>query len=447
MARSPRWMKMMSEALSRPQTFRELLRFAFPLMIGQLGMMLIGAGDIFIATGHSTTALAGIGISVAFTNPVFVVGMAFLLPISPLVAKRRGERRDTDHLVFSSVCYAMLLSLPFMLITWLTSFLVPLMGYDAAMTTIVMSYIRITAWSMPGIFLYIGLREWLLAHERTIWANSVSILAVFANLVLNRGFVFGEFGLPNLGVDGLAWASLSVRYLMGFALLFPLLKQLRHIEGVDRPFVSETFKLGAPTAVSMFFEVMAFCSVTLFVGRFGEVQTAANNLALTLASCTFMIPMAIASAVGVKVGHAYGEKNSLMIGRYAWTGLICSMSFMACSALTFSLVPRQLLGLFGPASEVVDYGARLLFWVAIFQLFDGAQVTLGSILRGLGVARPVTVITFVGYWVIGIPLGWWMGNMAGLQGQGFWVGLATSLCLVSISLFILAWKRVHHAVA
>ena len=437
---------MTSEILSRPASFRELLRFAFPLMIGQLGMMMIGAGDVLIATEHSTSALAAIGIAVAFCNPVFVVGMAFIMPVSPLVAKRRGEAKDTDHLALSALVYSFLLSIPFMFLTWLTSYLVPFMNYEPEITKIVIEYIEITAWSMPGIFVYMSLKEWLQAHERTTWATVVSILAVVINLGLNRGFTFGMYGLPDMGVNGLAWASLSVRYILGLAMFIPLMTKIVRTHYLDRGFLKETFILGAPTAVSMFFEVMAFCSVTLFVGKFGQTQTAANNLALTIASMTFMIPLALSSAVGVKVGHAYGERNPIMIRRFAWTGLVCSLVFMACSALTFSLFPHQLLGAFGASSEVVDYGVRLIFWVAIFQIFDGAQVTLGSILRAIGIARPVTIITFIGYWVIGIPLGWWLGNRMGYQGQGFWIGLATSLGLVSLALYILTAYKVKHAV-
>lgn len=435
----------MSETITRAQTFRELLRFAFPLIIGQIGMMLIGAGDIFVATEHSTTALAAIGMAVAFTNPVFVVGMAFLLPISPLVAKRRGEGKDTDHLASSTLLYALLLSLPFMVVTWLTSYFVPWLGYSTELNTIIISYVKITAWSIPGIFIYIALREWLQAHERTVWANVISILAVGVNVVVNRGLTFGVYGMPDLGVDGLAWASLSVRYLMGFALLLPLCGKILSRPSTDKPFLKETFWLGAPTSVAMFFEVMAFCSVTLFVGKFGELQTAANNLSLTLASCTFMVPLALSSAVGVKVGHAFGERNNTMIRRYAWTGLACSLGFMTFSAATFALFPAALLQFFGPSAEVLAYGVTLLFWVAIFQVFDGAQVTLGAILRGLGIARPVSIISFIGYWVIGIPLGWYLGNIVGYQGQGFWIGLAISLAIVSVALFILTMKRVRHA--
>lgn len=434
-------MKMKSELATRSHTLAELLRFAGPVMIGQIGLMLIGAGDMYMATQHSTTALAAIGLGVAFVNPVFVVGLAFQFALSPLIAQRRGEKKSTEELAWASVVYALLLSVPFMILTWLASYLVPFLGYEEKLTQMVMSYVQISVWSMPGAFIYTSLREWQQAHEKTFWANAVSILGVPANLLFNWLLVFGHGGFPELGVDGLAWASCLVRWFLGLLLLVPMLPLLLRSHGLDVGFLKEVVKLGWPTAISMFFEVMAFCSVTLFVGKFGEVQTAANNLVLTLASVTFMVPMAIASAVGVKVGHAYGEKNIFMIRRYAWIGLSMSVAFMVCSALTFATVPEPILVWFGSEAQVLAFAVKLMVWVALFQVFDGAQVTLGAILRGMTISRPVSVITFIGYWVCGIPLGWILGNVLGLEAQGFWMGLAISLALVASGLFALTWYR------
>ncbi len=424
------------------RAIRELLRFAFPVMVGQVGLMLIGAGDVYIATQHSTTALAAIGLAVAFANPVLIVGLAFQFALSPLIAKRRGEGAETDLLVGSTLAYALLLSLPFMAATYLAAELVPLLGYDAKITEMVSSYVRISVGSIPGVFIYTSLREWLQAHERTLWANAVSILGVPLNLVFNWALVFGRFGLPELGVDGLAWASLLIRWCMGLALLVPLATQLFRTRAVEWEFLGAVFRLGWPGAVAMFFEVMAFCSVTLFVGKFGEVQTAANNLVLTLASVTFMIPTAIASAVGVKVGHAFGEKSLRSLRRYAAAGLVMSLSFMGCSALSFGFFPQQILAVFGAAPEVIAVAIGLIYWVALFQVFDGAQVTLGAILRGLTISRPVSIVSFVGYWVFGIPLGWTLAYKFDYQAQGFWVGLALSLALVAIGLAVLTWRRI-----
>jgi multidrug resistance protein, MATE family len=425
------------------KTLKELLKFSGPVIAGQLGLMLIGAGDIFMATQHSTTALAAIGLAVAFANPVLIVGFAFQFAISPLVAKHRGEGKDTSSLAFASIAYALMLSIPFMLLTWIVAEFVPILGYGEEMTKHVMSYVRISVWSIPGAFLYTALREWLQAHEKTFLANGISILAVPLNLLLNWLLVFGNFGFPEMGVNGLAWASLIIRWIMGVSLLIPvfpfLMKASRQINWI---FLREVVQLGWPTAIAMFFEVMAFCSVTLFVGKFGEIQTAAHNLVLTLASVTFMIPMAIASAVGVKVGHAFGEKNPVALKSYAWTGLMMSIFAMSVSALVCSLIPLQLVSLFGAEQAVNTIAVSLIFWMAVFQIFDGSQVTLGAILRGLTISRPVSVIIFIGYWIIGIPMGWYLGNRMNLEAQGFWIGLAISLALVAVGLFILSWQRI-----
>jgi MATE family multidrug resistance protein len=130
-----------------------------------------------------------------------------------------------------------------------------------------------------------------------------------------------------------------------------------------------------------------------------------------------------------------------MMKRFAWTGLAMSASFMAFSALMFATVPNEILALFGAQADVMEWAIKLIFWVAIFQVFDGSQVTLSAILRGLTISRPVTIVTFLGYWVIGIPLGWWLGNRMGMEAQGFWVGLSTSLALVALSLLILTKKK------
>ncbi len=421
---------------------KDLIKFAGPVIAGQLGLMLIGAGDIIIATHHSTTALAAIGLAVAFANPVLIVGFAFQFAISPIVAKHRGEGKNTDQLAFASLVYAGLLAIPFMILTALAAELVPLLGYEPEMTAHVMNYVRISIGSIPGAFLYSSLREWLQAHERTFLANFVSILAVPLNLLLNWIFVFGEWGMPALGIDGLAWASLTIRWIMGFALLIPVLPFLRNVKVVDWVFIKEVIKLGWPTAIAMFFEVMAFCSCTLFIGKFGEIQTAAHNLVLTIASVAFMVPMAIASAVGVKVGHAYGEQNAENLKGYAWMGLKMSVGFMSLSALCASFFPQAMIAVFGANTEVNQLAIKLIFWMAIFQIFDGAQVTLGAILRGINISRPVSVIIFIGYWIIGIPAGWWMANTLEMKSQGFWIGLATSLALVASGLFILTYQKI-----
>jgi MATE family multidrug resistance protein len=179
---------------------------------------------------------------------------------------------------------------------------------------------------------------------------------------------------------------------------------------------------------------MAFCSVTLFVGRFTEDLIAANNIALNIGSLAFMVPLSISSAVAVKVGHAYGEKNISLIRVFAQMSLLASFCFTLIMGLSFYLFPHAVLSFYTSDVEVLEWGKKLLFWVACFQLFDGAQVTLSGILRGLSVTRPSSIAIFIGYWIIGIPLGYYLGFHTGLEAQGFWIGLAISLAVVAIML-------------
>jgi MATE family multidrug resistance protein len=265
---------------------------------------------------------------------------------------------------------------------------------------------------------------------------------VLVNLYFNYGFVFGEWGLPKLDVAGLAWASFGVRFFMGFALLLMISRKHKVFATIDWSFCREVLGLSIPIALAVFFEVMAFCSVTLFVGRFGPIQTAANNLALTLGSLTFMIPLSISSAAAVKVGHAYGERSFSNVKTYILVSLLVTQLFMLFSAAMYFTVPGFLLGLFTQDAQVLFWGMQLLFLVGFFQFFDGAQVILAGVLRGLSVTRPASIAIFIGYWIIGIPLGYFFAFKQGLESKGMWMGLVISLAVVAVMLSLILKKRV-----
>ncbi len=265
-------------------------------------------------------------------------------------------------------------------------------------------------------------------------ANVTAIGAAGFNLGINSIFVFGLWGLPSLKEAGLAWASLLCRTMMAVVLMllaFPLWKSLKKI---NWDLMRDFFKVGFPISASLFFEIMAFCSVTLFVGYFAEDQVAANNLALNIGSLAFMIPLSISSAVAVKVGHAYGEKRFDVIKIFSQMSLLASFVFSVLMGLTFYLFPGPIIGFYTSDAEVISWGVKLLFWIACFQLFDGAQVTLSGILRGVSVTRPSSISIFIGYWIIGLPLGYLLAFKYKMEAQGFWIGLALSLAVVALML-------------
>ena len=434
--------------LTKKKALKELLIFALPIILGHVGIMLIGTGDMMIAGRYSRECLAAIGLAISISNPVMMLGLGVQFAISPLLAQKRGAGEDISNYFWTTMALSLFVGIFATILTYLSVNVLPYLGYSENLNIIIRDYITILSPSMIVLCLYQGVKEFFLAQEKNISPNLIALVAAGLNVALNYAFVFGEWGFPELKEPGLAWASLTLRIFMAVAIFLVAFKSWTSKFFVDFSFCKQVFKVGTPISIAIFFEVMAFCSVTLFIGKFAEIQTAANNIALNYASLVFMIPMSIASAVGVKVGHAFGEKNVHNIRAFAFVSVITAMIFTALMGLVTFNIPDVILGVYSGDEEVLHWGRKLLFWVACFQIFDGAQVTLAGILRGLSLTRASSLGIFIGYWIIGIPLGYFLGFHRGLEAQGFWMGLALSLALVAVMLgWILLRKMkalVHH---
>ena len=422
--------------LKRSDALKQILIFSGPIIFGQIGLMLIGTGDMIIAGRYSRECLAAIGLAIAILNPIQISLLGLQFSIGPILAQIRGKGEDVAGTYWTIITYSMLVSVGSCALSLLSYFLVTLLDYGPELNRIIMTYILITSFSSFGLCLYQGVKEFYQSQEKTFAANITAIAAAVFNLGLNYALVFGAWGLPSFQEAGLAWASLICRMVMSSVLFFLSYRYWRTTKKIDWTLMRKFWKVGAPISASLFFEIMAFCSVTLFVGRFAEDQIAANNLALNLGSLAFMVPLSISSAVAVKVGHAYGEKDYSRIRIYSQMSLFLALFFAVIMGLTFYLFPHAILSFYTSDTEVIEWGKKILFWVACFQLFDGAQVTLSGILRGLSVTRPSSIAIFIGYWIIGIPLGYYLGFHTNLQAQGFWIGLAISLAVVALMLSV-----------
>lgn len=427
--------------ISRKVALKELLIFALPIIFGHLGLMLVGTGDMIIAGRFSRNCLAAIGLAISIQNPIMLLGLGLQFAISPILAQRRGRGEDVRKYFWTVQAYSLVIALGTTVLNLLAIKFVSVFDYGPELNPLIEEYLLITAPSMFGVCIYQGLKEFFQSQERTIAPNFVALLSAAVNLFLNYSFVFGAYGFPNLKEAGLAWASLSVRAFTAVSMFLFAREFWSTTKLIDKELIKEVWKVGVPISFSVFLEVMAFCSVTLFVGKFTADQTAANNLALNIGSLAFMVPMSIGSAVAVKVGHAYGEKNLHSLLTFAKVALMASAAFTIFNGTLFYLFPGPIMSLYSSDPAVLHWAKILLFWVACFQLFDGAQVTLAGILRGLSVTRAPSVAMFIGYWIIGIPLGYYLGFHAGMEAQGFWVGLALSLALVAGMLWVILQQK------
>ena len=422
---------------------KSLLMFALPIIMGNLGQMLLGAGDVLVAARHGANTLASISIATAFINTVFLIGLGLLFSISPVLSKKRGEKTDISNLLKITLLYSLILSVIFGALGLSMIPLIPLLRFEESLVPHIQNYILICSFSFPFAFIWQALKEFLQAHEKVLFPNLASIVAILLNLVLNWLLVFGYGAIPSLGVSGLAVATFLIRLAMAASLVLYCGKYLKNAIHFDFKYLREVVRIGYPIALSLFLEMSAFSLVTVIAGQISIIQVAAHNIVLIFASITFMIPLAVSNALGVRVGYAYGEKNYRDIKENLYAGMIISMLIMSGFASLFFFIPESLMQFFSQDVEIIQTGAALLFIVALFQIFDGAQVTLSGALRGLGMTKPIMVTIFLGYWLIGLPVGAYLAFKLNLEVYGLWIGLAMALFMCAIIFSLILRKKLR----
>ncbi|OGH96831.1 MAG: hypothetical protein A2039_06415 [Candidatus Melainabacteria bacterium GWA2_34_9] len=414
------------------KNIKSLLCFASPIILGQLAQMLIGAGDVLVAARHGVNTVASISIANAIITIIFMTGFGLLLSISPVLSKKRGENADINKFLNITLIYAAALAVIFMIITLIMTPIIPYMGFEKELIPYIQEYIYICSFSFLGAYIYHALKEFLQAYEDVLFANTVAILAVFLNFLIAWILVFGYKFIPTIGVQGLAIATLIVRSLMGLALIIYCHKFFKKDFYFDKQYLKKILNIGYPISLSLLLELSAFSFVTILVGNISTVQVAAHSIVFTFASITFMIPLAISNALGVRVGYAYGAKNYRDIKDNLIAALSLSFVVMSVFALMFLSFPEGLMAIFSTDKKIILTGSGLLFIAALFQIFDGTQITLSGALRGLGSTKPILFTMLFGYWAVGLPLGIYLAFVKNLKIFGLWIGLAVALFSCSL---------------
>ncbi|HSA07015.1 MAG TPA: MATE family efflux transporter [Candidatus Gastranaerophilales bacterium] len=420
---------------------KELLFFSLPIIMGNLGHVLIGAGDVFVAARHGSSTVQAISIATSISMSIYIVGIGLMASISPVLANYRGERKRTKKFFMASVNYSLILALIFCIITLLSVLFIDKMGFEAGLVPLIKEYIIICAFSVFGAYLHFGLKEFLQSYEIVFLPNIISIAAIFVNILLNVLLVFGIWIFPELGIKGLAIASLIVRSFMGLTLFLYCLKFIKGSVKMDKPYLNQLIKIGYPISLGLLFEFLGFNIITIIVGRISGVYAAAHTIVLTLASITFMIPLAISNAVAVKAGYANGAGNYLDLKRFSVVGTAISLVFMGSAGVLFFLIPEFFIKIFTSDIKLLEVCIPLLYVAALFQVFDGLQVVLGGILKGLKMTSIVFFAMFAGYWIIGIPLGSILAFKFNLNLLGYWIGLAFALFSISFVMFIILFRK------
>lgn len=420
---------------------KELFNLALPMIMGNLGVILIGAGDVFVAARYSTNTLASVSIANSIICCIFLFGIGLLASVSPLLSNFRGAKSEIKKYFLPTISFSMMLAFLSSLLVLLFIPFLGKMGFNPILVPSMKKYMFICAFSTFGGYLQAGLKEYLQAFEIVVFPNFLNIIGVFFHLFLDFVFVFGWFHFPAMGAVGLAIATLLSRTILGLVLLFYCLIFIRVRKYRDFEYFKKLLKIGFPIAMAILLEVAAFNVITLVIGRVSGLYAAAQNILLTLVTSSFMIPLAISNAIAVKVGFANGACNFVDLKRYSIAGISISVGFMAVCALVFIFFPQFCTNIFTHDFELVKICVPILLLAGIFQIFDGLQVSLGGVFKGIKKTNIVMFGNFTAYWLIGLPLGFIFAFKYHMELYGFWIGLTIAIFALATILLLILFRQ------
>ena len=418
-----------------------MLRIALPLAFAELGWMFMSVVDN-IMVGRLPDSAAAIGsasVGAAFFYVFAIFGIGLMSGLDTLISHAWGAGRlpEARRTLASGLTLA-LVATPLVAACVLATLpLLQILGVAPEIRTQAADFTRILTCSLPLLLAYTCFRRYLqgIHHVRPIPFALVS--ANLVNLAGNWILIYGHWGAPALGVRGSALSTVVARFYLAAVLLYAVHRRdpaaLRHLRP-DPALVRQLFRLGLPAALTIGFEVGVFHTVTALIATLDPVSLAAHTIALNAASVTYMVPLGIASAAAVSVGRALGANDRPAAARAGWTALGIASAFEVCAALTFVLLPRPISRLYTHDPKVVALSVTLFGIAAVFQLFDGLQTVATGALRGAGNTRTAMKWNLICYWVIGLPLGCWLGFVLRGGAVGFWDGLCLALILIGAGL-------------
>ena len=427
---------------------RSMVAIAAPLALAQVGILAINTTDVLMLGRLGPEALAATALALSIFHPLLLFGIGIVTATAPLSAAAWG-RRDLRQLrrvvrqgLWAGVPFALLLT---PVLFWLRPLLVG-MGQDPALSALAQDYMRGALWGLIPILAAVVLRTYLTTLGRPRAVLTISLAAIALNAGLNYLLIFGAFGMDGLGVFGAGLGSAITNAVMALALVLHVALRppyRRHalfgrFWRPDWPTFWRIHSLGLPIGLSIIVEVSLFSGSAQLMGWIGTLELAAHQIALQLASITFMAPLGIGQAATARVGLAWGRGDRAGARRAGLAGMALGFAFMACTALLFALLPRTLAAPFlgaGPESApVLALAATYIAIAAAFQLFDGLQVTAISALRGLQDMTVPLLIAVLGYWLVGLGCGTTLAFALGWGGRGIWTGMAFGLAFMAVVL-------------
>lgn len=424
---------------------RENLKLAVPVMLSNLGHVLMGLCDNVMVGHVSALSLAAAGLANVAFNVLLLFGIGVSYAITPLVATADGEGNDkqiTDtmrHGLVVNVVNGILLAC------------VVVFGKDVLyhlnqpreVITLSLPYLSIITFSLIPVLIFQSFRQFAEGMSNTRIALIVVLGSNLLNVILNYILIYGHLGFPALGLNGAGYATFISRIIMAVGIIVylyyhPRFKKFRtaFIPGVySTSILRRLLHLGIPSGIQFIFEVTAFDFSLIMMGWLGSNALAAHQIVINLATLSYMVTSGLAAAGTIRVSYFSGRRDPGNLKRSSDTMLVLGMSVMMIFAMIFIGANTFLPHLYVNDVEVIQFASTLLIIAGLFQLSDGAQVICIAALRGLQDVKVPMVLIFVAYWLVGLPMGYWLAFNKGLGAQGIWLGLLTGLTMTAILMY------------
>ena len=424
-------------------------------MLGMLGHTFVQFVDNIMVGQLGTAELAAVSLGNSFMFIAMSLGIGFSTAITPLVAEADAEnnfnsgKSSFKHGLF--LCT--ILGIGLFLMVFVAEPLLHFMKQPVEVVELAIPYLNLVAASLIPLIIFQAFKQFSDGLSMTKYPMYATLLANIVNVVLNYLLIFGKFGFPELGIVGAAYGTLVSRIIM-VIFLWVLLRSNEKarafvtnikIFSLDKKMIRKVINLGFPSAMQMFFEIAIFTAAIWLSGLLGKNPQAANQIALNLASMTFMVAMGLSVASMIRVGNQKGLQDFKELRRIAFSIFLLTILIEIVFALFFLLfhteLPKMYVDLedannFTDNTEVIGIAAKLLIVAAIFQISDGIQVVVLGALRGLQDVLIPTLITFISYWLVGFPVSWFLGKEDVYGSFGIWLGLLAGLTVAAILLYI-----------
>jgi MATE family multidrug resistance protein len=431
------------------------LKLAYPIILGMIGHTVVGIVDNIMVGKIGPDELAAVSLGNSFVFIAMSLGIGFSTAITPLVAEADGKNNIEDgRSAFHHGLYlCTILGFALFTIIYFSKPIISFMGQPEHVVELSKPYLDIVAFSLIPLIMFQAYKQFADGMSETKYSMWATILANVINVVLNYLLIYGIWFFPEMGIVGAAIGTIASRFVMlGYMHYMMHKKKKFHpffngfdLKNIKREVNIRIIKLGTPSALQMFFEIALFTGAILLSGYLGTTSQAANQIALSLASFTFMFAMGLSVAAMIRVGNQKGLNDYKKLRIVALSIFLLAIFLEIIFALLFVVFHQQLPALFVDMNSVADLtkntevvyiAGQLLLVAAVFQISDGLQVVVLGALRGLQDVKIPMYMTFVSYWVIGFPISIYLGLYTDLKAAGIWIGLLAGLTSAAIFLYL-----------